>query len=165
MSVLVGCAHDCNTAKSLNHQDYPQCPLPAPVTPHVSLVDTETHLHIRKTSRTNLRLGIWICLCSLYGFLFPSQPWQKVLTRLLQRPEAQARCWLSLAVLLVTTGRRLWPKQFSHSQPKLLTAATMFAPLSILMHNNFASLSNHSTSTFFQPLGKTAVWLSGINAV
>ncbi|KAF5905752.1 R-spondin-2 [Clarias magur] len=82
MSALVRSAHDCNTTKSQNHQDYPQCPLHAPVTPHLSLVDTETHLHIRKASRTNPR----------FGFLFPSQPWQKVLTRLLQRPEAQARC-------------------------------------------------------------------------
>lgn len=113
----------------------------------------------------NLCLSIWISFGTLNGFQFFSQLWKKVLTRLLQRPETQARCWLSLATLLVTAGRRLWPKQFSHSQPKLLTAATMFAPLSILMHNNFASLSNHSTSTFFQALSKTAVWLSGINAV
>lgn len=114
-------------------------------------------------SGMNLCFRIWISSCTLYGFLSFSQFWEKVLTRLSQRPEA--RCWLSLAMLLLTAGRRLWPKQFSHSQPKLLTAAAIFAPLSILTHNNFASLSNHSTNTFFQALSKTAVWLSGINAV
>lgn len=150
--------------------------------PHTHTPPTHTHpytlvpcWHGRdclKLVFTSEKHSEWIC-ASVYGsppalcmaFSSVASFGRKCWRGFCKDPKLRLRCWLSLATLLVTTGRRLWPKQFSHSQPKLLTAATMFAPLSILMHNSFASLSNHSTSTFFQALGKTAVWLSGINAV
>lgn len=51
-----------------------------------------------------------------------------------------------LPYAFVTAKCKLWPKQFNHSQFNFLTAATMLAPLSVVMHASFFSYRDHSSN-------------------
>lgn len=72
----------------------------------------------------------------------------------------------SADIEFVTARLRLWPKQFSHGHSNFLTAATMLAPLSVVMHATFFSFNPHSLTAPWRDSAKlSAVWLSGVNAV
>lgn len=120
------------------------------------------------SSLTSTRLcwGTLFSVCAFLRSLFLSLLRWKVLTRFLQSPMACAvRSW-SLSSPWETAKWRLWPKQLSHGQPWLRIAATMLAPLSVVIEAILHSCNSQSAKSDWRASASTsAVWFWGMYLV
>ena len=76
------------------------------------------------------------------------------MNKLLQGPMAHTVRPLSLSRPQDTARWMLWPKQLSHGQPRFLIAATMLAPLSVVMQTSLCPSSQQSAKEDFQVFSK-----------
>lgn len=95
-------------------------------------------------------------------FLIFCQLWANAATKFQCNPMVLAVLSFSADTPFVTTRLRLWPHQFSHDHSNFLTAATISAQLSVVMHASFLSMNPHSLNEQRRDSDKlSSVWPSG----
>lgn len=100
--------------------------------------------------------------CSSQRFLIFCQLWANAATKFQCNPMVLAVLSFSADTPFVTTRLRLWPHQFSHDHSNFLTAATISAQLSVVMHASFLSMNPHSLNEQRRDSDKlSSVWPSG----